>query len=316
MGTASTPLQLTQFSLSDFQSEEGVNRINQYITNIGRTLNAYIGTGGPVAQPSGIDLQGSTIQNVNGVGPEHEVVSKSFAEANYSASAIKPKLEGGGSHALQTVRRIGDSTQREPASSWLNGLMSTSPTANTSTISASGFTVTVSSGFHRYLDGSVTSYASRSDTLTGSSPVTIISLTRASGVVTAVTSTPSGVTPGDSFTVAGAGDSSFNGTFIVSTVISTTSFTYLQAGANATTTGGTIGTSRIFYYSLLKTQKTLSLSPPFDTDTQTNRVTANLDGSILIAVVAVNGSGIDLANSMSGATPPAATGNARIINRL
>ena len=313
---AFAPLQQTQFTLKDFQSEEGINRLNQYFTNITRTVNANIGSGGPVAIPSGIDVKGATISNVGGVGPQHEAVSKAYAEANYSAAAIAPQLEGGGKNALRSVRRINDASQRESYSTWLNQLMNTTPTGNTSVVQASGFTATVTAGLHKYLDGSVVGYASRSDTLSGPTTIVIVSLTRASNVVTAVTATPSGLLPGDSFTVSGASDSSFNGTFIVATVISPTSFTYSQTGADEAATGGTLNTSRIFYYFLQTGKRTLSLSQPFDSDTQSNRVSVNLDGNVLIAVVAVNGSGIDLSNSMSGATPPAQTGNARIINRL
>lgn len=313
---SSTPVQLTQFSLKDLQTESGIANLNTFLTQLTKAVNANIGTAGPVVQPSGIDVQGAKILNVGGIGSQHEAVSKSYAEANYSAAAIAPKLEGGGSHPLRTLRRVNDGQQQEKYSTFLNSVANVAPTSNTSTISASGFTVTVSAGSHQKVDGSLVSYALRSDTLSSSSPIGIISLTRTGGVVTAVVYSPSGLLPGDSVTIAGAPDSSFNGTFVVATILSSTSFTYTQAGADATTSGGTIATGAIFYYFLRTGSQTLSLSQKFDTDTQSNRIAANKDGSVLIAVVSVNGSGIDLTTSAAGATPPTANNGNHLLTRL
>jgi hypothetical protein len=313
---ASTPVQFTQFSLEDLQSESGINNLNTLLTQLTKTVNANIGTAGPVVQPSGIDVQGATISNVGGVGPEHEAVSKSYAEKNYSAAAIGPQLEGNGKFPLKTVRRVNDGQQQEKFSTFLNSVANVAPTSNTSTISASGFTATVSAGSHQKVDGSLVSYGQRSDTLTAASPIGIVSLTRSGGTVTAVVSSPTGLLPGDSVTITGALDGSFNGTFIVATVISPTSFTYAQAGADATTSGGSIATGRIFYYFLRTGSQTLSLSAPFDTDTQSNRIAANKDGSVLIAVASVNGSGVDLTTSAAGATPPSANGGIHLLTRL
>lgn len=313
---AFAPVQLTQFKLEDFQSEDGINLLNQWVTQATKALNANIGTAGPVTIPKGIDVQGAAIANVGGVGPEHSAVSYAYAEAHYSAAAISPQLEAGSPHAPRSLRRINDNAQQEKYSTFLNTVSNTAPTSNTSTISASGFTATVSSGLHQRVDGSLASYAQRSDTLAPSSPITIISLTRVSGIVTAVTSVPHGLFPTDSVTIAGALDASFDGTFVVATVPSPTTFTYPQAGVDASTTGGSITTGRVFFYFLRSGSRTLSLSQPFDTDTQSNRVAANQDGSVLIAVVSVSGSGIDLTASAAGATPPSVNGGVHILTRL
>lgn len=313
---AFAPVQLTQFKLEDFQSESGINLLNQWMTQATKVLNANIGTAGPVTIPNGIDVQGAPIQNVGGVGPEHSAVSYAFAQKNYSAAAIAPQLEAGQKHSLRSVRRINDNAQQEKYSTFLNSVSNVAPTANTSTISASGFTVTVSSGAHQRVDGSLVSYAQRSDTLTASSPITIISLTRVSGVVTVVVSSPSGLFPSDTVTITGALDPTFDGTFTVATTPTSMTFTYVQAGIDATTTGGTITTGRVYFYFLRNGSSTLSLSQPFDTDTQSNRVVANQDGSVLIAVASVNGAGIDLTTSAAGATPPSVNGGVHILTRL
>lgn len=74
-------------------------------------------------------------------------------------------------------------------------------------------------------------------TLFGSWPVQ--GLTRASNVVTVVTTRPHGLLPGQGVVIAGAADSGFNGNFVVASVISNVSFTFAQTAANATSTGGT-----------------------------------------------------------------------------
>ena len=99
MGTASTPLQQVQFSLEDFKSEEGINRLNQHLTNIVRTTNANIGTAGPVAQPSGIDLLGSKIHNYGaadrwnaamGLGVRYPAEHEAFRARCHAAGQTRP----------------------------------------------------------------------------------------------------------------------------------------------------------------------------------------------------------------------------------
>jgi hypothetical protein len=315
--SALAPLQLQQFSHEELQTPEGVNNLNQFLSILTQRVNAVgPSTGSSAEFPNGIDLSGARAVNVGGTGPQHTAISFYEAEQRYSAAAISPQLEAGQPNSPKSLRRVNDGNQQEKYSTFLNSAMNTAPTSNTSTLSASGFMVTISAGYHQYVDGSLVSYGMRSDTLTASSPVTIISLTRSGGTVTADTATPHGLAPADSTTIAGAVDSSFDGTFVVATVINPTTFTYAQAGADASTTGGTLASGRVFYYFLQRGKRVLSLSRPFATDTQSNRVSVNQDGTVLIAVVAVNGGGVDLTQSAAGATPPSLTNGNRITNRL
>ena len=55
---------------------------------------------------------------------------------------------------------------------------------------------------------------------------------RATNVVTITTTMAHGLTAGQTIVIAGVTDSSFNGTFTISTVPSTTTFTYAQTGTN------------------------------------------------------------------------------------
>lgn len=62
---------------------------------------------------------------------------------------------------------------------------------------------------------------------------------RSSNVVTITVTAAHGLNVGDPVTIAGVTDASFNGTFNVATVPSTTSFTYAQTGTNGASGGGT-----------------------------------------------------------------------------
>lgn len=62
---------------------------------------------------------------------------------------------------------------------------------------------------------------------------------RSSNVVTITTSSAHGFVVGQSVLIVGVSDTSFNGTFAIATVPSTSTFTYSQTGANATSGGGT-----------------------------------------------------------------------------
>lgn len=315
--SALAPLQLIQLRPDHFQTEEGINELSQYLSILTQRVNAVgPSTGSPAEFPNGINLHGSHIANLGGLGPEHAGVSLYLAEQRYSAKAISPQLEAGQPNAPKSLRRVNDGAQQEKYSTFLNSAMNTAPTSNTSTLAASGFTVTISAGYHEYVDGSLVSYGMRSDTLAASSPIAIVSITRSSGIVTVVTATPDGLAPADSATIAGVTDSSFDGTFTVSTIVNPTTFKYSQSGPDATSSGGTLASGRVYYYYLQRGKRVLSLSQPFATDTQSNRISVNQDGTVLIAVVVVNGSGIDLTQSAAGATAPSLTNNNHLLFRL
>ncbi|MCL4523304.1 MAG: hypothetical protein M1451_05250, partial [Acidobacteria bacterium] len=62
---------------------------------------------------------------------------------------------------------------------------------------------------------------------------------RSSGVVTITTTTAHGFATGQSVTISGVPDVSFNGTFTIASVTTTTAFTFSQSGPNASSNGGT-----------------------------------------------------------------------------
>lgn len=70
-------------------------------------------------------------------------------------------------------------------------------------------------------------------------PISIASIQRAANVVYVTTSGPHGLILGDQTQIDSVTDSSFDGTFVVASVVNSTQFTYAQTGANATSSGGT-----------------------------------------------------------------------------
>src|SRR3989442_1059325 len=63
---------------------------------------------------------------------------------------------------------------------------------------------------------------------------------RTSNTVTITTTAAHSFVVGQTVVISGVTDASFNGTFSIATVPSTTTFTYSQTGANATSGGGTV----------------------------------------------------------------------------
>jgi hypothetical protein len=66
------------------------------------------------------------------------------------------------------------------------------------------------------------------------------SIARSANVVTVTTTATHGLAPQDAVTISGVDDATFNGTFIVRDVLSSTQFTYDQAAANASSQNGAV----------------------------------------------------------------------------
>jgi DNA-binding beta-propeller fold protein YncE len=82
-----------------------------------------------------------------------------------------------------------------------------------------------------------------SATVTGAPTIAIAATNgavRASNSVTITTTTAHNLAVGQSVAIAGVSDASFNGTFTVSAIPTSTTFTYIQGGIDATSGGGTV----------------------------------------------------------------------------
>lgn len=319
---APQPLQTqrTQLTVTDMQ-QPGLPLFNALLQAMQNQIDSLLGANGKTPLPSGVDMAGSTITGLGLPQTMTDAVSVAHAEAKYSAAAIAPKLEAGGTSTLKTFRAVNSKQQIEKYSTFLNGMMNSAPTTNNSIITAGApgggsIAVTTTAGYHYYVDGEkITPYAQRTDTLTLPTSVNISSIARSGNVVTLVTASPAGYTVGEGFAVQGVADGSFNGGFIVLTIVGTT-ITYVQNGPNATSSGGTVSTNSVYYHYIQGNSRTLALAGPFATDSQVNRLGINIDQSVLISTIVLNGSGLDSTNSAGGATPPTSGARARVLVRL
>lgn len=107
----------------------------------------------------------------------------------------------------------------------------------------SGQSVEVAGVNNSGFDGTFTLTSVTPHTMTYTQSVTaptFASLTRSGNVVTAQTTAPNTLAVGDTITVAGVTDSSYDGTFTITSVSNNTTFLYAQAGANSSSSGGSI----------------------------------------------------------------------------
>lgn len=94
-----------------------------------------------------------------------------------------------------------------------------------------------------------------------SANVLLVSLTRASNVVTAISQSPHGLIANEKFAILQAPDPSFDGAFRLGTVLSPTSWSYSQVAPDATTSGG--GWAGLWLRLLEVSQSELSMQNPF-----------------------------------------------------
>lgn len=313
------PQQISQIKQADLQ-DPNLGFLNTLLTQMQVQINALSGATGKSPMPSGIDVKGSTVSNIGEPTAPGDAVSKAHAEANYSAAALAPQLDSGSKNSFKGYRSLNSKQQRESYSNFLENIMNTTPTANTSTLSADppsggSVAVTISAGYHVFPSGKTVSYGSRTDTLRLPVTFSISSISRSGNIVTCVTGSATGFLVGQQVYVTGVGDTSYNGTFVLLSVAGTT-LTWAQVGGDSSSSGGTISENGCYYYYIGVNSNMLALGGPFSSDTQANRTAVNKDGFVLIAVLVLNSSGFDFTQSAAGATPPASTGNSRLLLRL
>ena len=71
-----------------------------------------------------------------------------------------------------------------------------------------------------------------------------------------------------------------------------------------------------YFYTLSYGQTNLHISAPYTSDTQSNRVEISSDGQAIVAMVVLNGSGGDAANSAGGGTSAVAGSVVQLLHRL
>lgn len=294
---------------------------NQRLGQLFNAASASQGAAGKPIIPSGIDVAGAPISNVGEPQSPTDAISKSHAEANYSAAALAPQLEAGGPHSFKGYRSLNSKSQQESYSTFLNRVANTTPTTNSTVVTAGppsggNVTITIPAGQQLLMDGSVQTFGTFTVTVALPSSQAIASIVRTSGVVTASGSF-TGLTAGESIYVSGVSDSSFDGDYELLTAGGST-LTWAQLHfVDASSTSGFATTGGAYYFYLKYPSQTLDVVGPMPQDSQLNRLQSNLDNQTLIAVAVVNASGLVTQQSAGGATVPIATNNGNhILSRL
>jgi len=313
--TLSAPL----FKLADLQDEH-LTLFNQWMTAIAQAINAQAGHGGPVKLASSLDLNGNSIINTGPPVKPSDVVTLDYAMKNFSPAAVRPQLESTSKTPLLSYRQLNNQVQRENYSSFLQGVLNTAPTANTSILTATppaggSIDVTVSAGFLQHVDGSQVPYASRTDTLPIATSYSITTLSRTAGVVTATLGSTYLGAINDQIGITGAIATQWQGVFVVANIAGNV-VTYNQGGANDSESGGILTLVVTYYYTISRGQNHLGLSALGAGDTWSNRVGASLDGTTIVAVVVITVAGLDPLNSAAGATIPVSGSSLPVIRRL
>jgi hypothetical protein len=277
------------------------------MSNLQDAVNILGGHSGEVELSDHLSLGGHKITNVGPAESAADVLTNAVAEKKYSASALRPSLEAGGSQSMVSYRQINNQGQREQTSSWLNSLLSTPPNSNTiNPIVSSGggsTTVTIPASILKMGDGSTRYLPSRTDTLTNPASYSISTFTVALGVATVnLSSTPSPALAANTVIyISGTGQ--IDGTYPIASIISPTSFT-INVSSGVSGAGGTVETGGVSYYYLDKSFNKVNLSTlPSASDTPFHRLGISGDGFQLLAVVSINSSGHVQVGTAGGATP-------------
>lgn len=98
--TVVSPIQGIQLTQKDLQ-DPSVGILNSFLTTIVNKVNAVIGAAGPTVLPSGIDVAGGTVTGLAAPTGPTDAVSAGHAASTYSAPALGPQLDIGGSSALK-----------------------------------------------------------------------------------------------------------------------------------------------------------------------------------------------------------------------
>jgi len=327
---AFTPLPQILVTADDVRGdpEHFASLLNQIFTNQNQMINALLGSGGSIPINTDLDLQGNKVTNLSTDTPTSpsDAVSKAHADATYSAPVLAPQLEANGSSPLSTYRIVSNPYQQELNTSYLNTVANTAPAANSSNVTfgspSGGFVpVTISSGLFTRADGTTIPYPQFNDSVPTPAIFNINTISRTSGLVTGNTTGVNTLQAGNTVVVAGVGNTSYNGQFVLTFVGTGGSppgpvFQFSQAGADSSSSGGTISLYGIYYYCLKPSILQLYRVGPYAVDTVANRINAQKDGSGIIAIVSVTGAGGDPTNTAAGATSPQQNigGGNRILN--
>jgi hypothetical protein len=270
-------------------------------------VNGLLGFNGEIPVQNHINMNGNRLMNVAAPAAADDAITQSVADQSYSASALQPKLQSGGSNPLTTYRILNSGSQREAQSSFLNDLFSSVPNANAIfpmvTNGSGDVTVSIPASLLTFADGSSVMLQARTDILSVPAQYAISAIS-CTGNVVSVTCAASGLVAGQVATITGVTPSSFNGTFVLtSSTGGGANLQYQLDLGTVTGSGGDVQKNGVYFYTAAKRSTALKLLGPYAADTQNNRLGANHDGYQIVAVVVITASGIGITNSGGGLTP-------------
>lgn len=88
---------LPKFELTSLQPDE-----QRFMHQLIDSVNHLLGYNGPISLSNHLDLSGNKITNLGAPQSPTDAISSGHADANYSAPALRPKLEAGGAVSLRT----------------------------------------------------------------------------------------------------------------------------------------------------------------------------------------------------------------------
>lgn len=100
------PIQFTPFKVSDFASDSGVAFINQTLSQLTTTLNAFVGAGGPTMLPAGADLQGASLTGLGSPSGASDAVPLGHANSAYGPATQQKALDLGGTNTLKGLAAL------------------------------------------------------------------------------------------------------------------------------------------------------------------------------------------------------------------
>lgn len=167
MGSVGVPP--IHFDHRDFTTPEGAATVNDWLQKVTLAINTLYGFHGTIPLQNAIDMNGNSITNLAAPVALTDAVHLAAAQAAFGPDVVQAAMEVTGNQILQTVRQLNNPFQREQYSSFLNDVMNTAPSSNSSVItvvpSGGNTVITVPAGTYLWGDGSSVTYAQRVDTI-------------------------------------------------------------------------------------------------------------------------------------------------------
>lgn len=95
------PIQYTPLSKEDLTTDSGLSFLNQYLSQITTTINAFVGAGGPTVLPAGADLRGSVLSGLGAPSTPSDAVPLGHATSAFGPATQQQQLDIGKPYALK-----------------------------------------------------------------------------------------------------------------------------------------------------------------------------------------------------------------------